>query len=203
MKQIIDIKGYWSLVENHCFKDTDIIEGSIIVNPDGWFEGITKDLNKKTDSFVFGVLTEGKKIVLYKFTNNDISPHFYLSGECLVTGYDGKFEIIGVIQPLSSGVCHIDAIYPEYSNKYEAISNLEEKIKEYKKNIIGSICMILYDNFKMAHYRINGYYDESYDIIDDYNVANNQIDFTMEESMRLVREKKHTEYSYWKKWIQN
>lgn len=190
MKQLINIKGYWSLLDNHTFKETDILEGSIIMNPDGWFEGLTTDLNSKSVSFVFGELSYNKKITLYKFTESKISPQFELVGECVVTGYDGKFEIIGVIQPLSCGVCHIDCKYPEVSEESDLFKQLEQDIEDYKTKHMDTICKTFYDSFISTHYKLEDQYNAKSNILEEYfSINNGNVERTKEAAMQLIREK--------------
>ena len=196
MKHIINIKGYWSLLEDHTFKDTDILDGAILMNQDGWFEGFTTDLKSQNESFVFGILDKSKKLVLYKFTNNKITPEFLLNGECVTTGFDGKFEVIGVIQPLYSGVCHIDAEYPilvdeEYKDR---ITKLQLKLEDYKKNEMNGACKVFYESFMRTHYQMEGIEPyTSQDVIevieDYYDVNNGNPKTTLSEVQRLLREK--------------
>lgn len=193
MKHIINIRGYWSLLEDHTFKDTDILEGTILMNQDGWFEGFTTDLKSQNESFVFGILDRSKQLILYKFTDNKITPEFLLNGECVTTGFDGKFEVIGIIQPLYSGVCHIDAEYPilldeEYKDR---IAKLELKLEDYKKNKMNGACKVFYESFMRNYYQMEGIEPEdNQDVIEEYyDINNGNIKSTLGEVQRLSREK--------------
>ena len=57
MAKLMDIKGYWDMSGSFNFNDNDMWEGKILLNDDGWFEGIVVDPNSSytEDRFIFGV----------------------------------------------------------------------------------------------------------------------------------------------------
>ena len=57
MTKLMDIKGYWNMSGSFEFNDNDMWEGKILLDEDGWFEGIVVDPNSSytEDRCIFGV----------------------------------------------------------------------------------------------------------------------------------------------------
>ena len=83
MAKLMDIKGYWDMSGSFNFNDNDMWEGKILLNDDGWFEGIVVDPNSSytEDRFIFGVYHPEKVIELFKFTPIDVSAPFVFHGK--------------------------------------------------------------------------------------------------------------------------
>ena len=150
MKKLIDIKGYWNTSFDLKLNDKDMWEGQILLEEDGWFEGIVKDPYSKYtgDRFIFGIYHPTKVIELYKYAPEHISNQLKFHGDRDAKGYDGEFSVIGLFGEYSCGNCHIITQYSELSRKniQEEMSSLETKIQYWKNNDMYCDCKEFYDN---------------------------------------------------------
>ena len=151
MAKIIDIKGFWNMDYGFDFNDKNIWEGQILLQDDGWFEGVVVDKpsSYKEDRFVFGVYYPRKVIDLYKFTPINMSAPFIFHGEKQVNGYDGQFNVIGLFSTMPCGNSRIvtkevDLIRPQRIE--EEIQKLETKIQRYKNTIMDETGKEFYEN---------------------------------------------------------
>ncbi len=150
MVKLKDIKGYWNMSYDYDFNDNDMWEGKILLEEDGWFEGIVVDPNSsyKEDRFIFGVYHPTKVIELFKFSPVDVSSPYVFYGNKNANGYDGQFEVIGLLGSMPCGVSHIvtqDAETVRESIDFE-IDELKSRIQSYKDNIMDEVCKSFYDN---------------------------------------------------------
>ena len=132
------------------FNNHDMWEGKILLEDDGWFEGIVVDpySSYTEDRFIFGVYYPEKVIELYKFSPFEVSSPFVFHGKRGVKGYDGEFETIGLFGPTYCGVSHIITQYVESvrGNTYAETNELEKRIQRYKQSIMDEIGKEFYDN---------------------------------------------------------
>ena len=91
MTKLNDIKGYWDATYSYDFNDINMWEGQILLEEDGWFEGIVVDPKSSytKDRFIFGVYHPDKVIELFKFTPVSVSNPFVFHGKRDAKGYDG------------------------------------------------------------------------------------------------------------------
>ncbi len=164
MKKLMDIKGYWNLEGNYSFNDNNMWEGKILLDEDGWFEGIANDPNSsyKKDRLIFGVYHPGKVIELVKVTPKVVSDPFVFRGKRDVKGYDGKLSVIGLCGEIDWGVCHIITQYAENEK------DNERDIEEETRNLLRRI-----EAFK-----------ETSDYADLYNYSFNMRDTLSEVALR-------------------
>ena len=150
MAKLIDIKGYWDMSDSFVFNDNDMWEGKILLNDDGWFEGIVVDSNSSytEDRFIFGVYHPEKVIELFKFTPIDVSAPFVFHGNRDAKGYDGEFETIGLFGAMPCGVSHIITQYAETvrENTEVETDELEKRIQRYKQSIMDETGKEFYNN---------------------------------------------------------
>lgn len=150
MKKLIDIKGYWNKTFDSSINDKDMWEGQVLLEEDGWFEGIVNDPYSQYtgDRFIFGVYHPEKVIELYKYAPEDISNPLKFHGDRDAKGYDGEFSVIGLFDEYSCGNCHIITQYSKLSRKniQEEVSSLEAKIKYFKDYIMYCDSKLFYDN---------------------------------------------------------
>lgn len=150
MSKLHDIKGYFDSSYEYQFNDKDMWEGKILVEDDGWFEGVVKDVSSSytEDRFVFGVYHPGKVIQLFKWTPTSYSSPFVFNGSIAEEGYDGEFEVIELMGTIPYGVSRI--ITEEASLVRDVTdSEIEEvrgRIDRYKSSIMDDIGREFYDN---------------------------------------------------------
>lgn len=150
MTKLVDIKGYWDMANMYNFNDIDMWEGQFLLYDDGWFEGIVVDPNSfyAKDRFVFGMYYQEKSIELFKITPFNIRAPFVFRGIRNANGYDGSFDVIGLLGPKHCGNSHIITKTAELvrENITEEVEVLETKIEKYKSNIMNQASKKLYDN---------------------------------------------------------
>lgn len=203
MGKLNDIKGYWDMSYNYDFNDNDMWEGKILLEEDGWFEGIVVDPNSsyKEDRFIFGVYHPTKVIELFKFTPINISSPFVFHGKRDAKGYEGQFETIGLFGPTPCGVSHIITQDAELTrgNIDLEVQELQAKIQRYKDSIMDEIGKSFYDNsiamrnsmcqIILRNYEGRGFTaEESEKIMEECQPVNDRVaQATVEEAKRLVK----------------
>lgn len=180
MKKLMDIKGYWNFAGDYSFNDNEMWEGKILLDEDGWFEGIANDPNSgyTKDRLIFGVYHPGKIIELVKVSPKVVSDPFVFRGKRDVKGYDGKLSVIGLCGEMDCGVCHIITQYAEDEKNNDR--NIEEEIKDLLKRIEAFKATSDYDDL----------YNYSYNMKDALSeVALRQYEkrpFSPEEAQKII-----------------
>jgi len=150
MTKLNNIKGYWDATYSHCFNEVNMWEGKILLEEDGWFEGIVADTNSSYtgDRFIFGVYYPTKVIELFKFAPENISDPFVFHGKMNANGYEGEFELIGLFGPSPYGISRITTqdIEHDKENVDKEIEELKSRIQNYKDNIMGEAGQSFYAN---------------------------------------------------------
>jgi len=150
MSKLMDIKGYWNESNNYEFNDKNVWEGKILLEEDGWFEGLVVNPNSSylEDRFIFGIYYPEKVIELFKFVPTKISAPFIYHGKRDAKGYDGKLETIGLFETTQYGVSHIITQYAENNRKNieKEKQELETSIEKYKQNTLDRIGRDFYNN---------------------------------------------------------
>lgn len=203
MSKLNDIKGYWDMSYGYDFNDNDMWEGKILLEEDGWFEGIVVDPNSsyKEDRFIFGVYHPTKVIELFKFTPIDVSAPFVFHGNRDAKGYDGQFETIGLFGSMPCGVSHIITQDAEVmrGNVETEVEELKSKIQKYKNNTMDEVGKSFYDNsiamrnsmcqIILRNYEGRGFTkEESQEIMEECQPVNNRVmQATEEEAKKLVK----------------
>lgn len=153
MAKLNDIKGYWDTSYGCDFNYNDMWEGKILLEEDGWFEGIVVDPNifYKKDRFIFGVYHPNKVIELFIFipVHVDDSAPFVFHGTRDATGYDGTFEYINLLGSNPYGTSRIITRDAELTrgNVDSEIDELKSRIQSYKNNNMDSCVKNFYDNY--------------------------------------------------------
>ncbi len=218
MSKLVDIKGYWNefyikdYMNKSCendFNDNDMWEGKLLLEDDGWFEGIVVDPFSSyiENRFVFGIYFPDKVFKLYKFTPMSISNPFVFHAKKDCEGYNGMFEIIGSLGSLPYGRCRILTSHIDVKNNpveqmaiEEDKRKLQEKIQAYKDNIMddvgrefyenaiaqrSSLCKIILANYEGREFTT----EEMQQIMEECQPVNERImKATEEEAKRLVKE---------------
>lgn len=150
MAELMDIMGYCNSNFSLDFDEHDKWEGQLLLEDDGWFEGIVVDNNRayKGDRFIFGVYYPKKIIELFKLSPNSVSPPFIFRGRRDAKTYVGKFEVLGLFGSMPSGACSISTQYVESvrKNTDSEMAILKAKIQKYKNELLDSSCKELYYN---------------------------------------------------------
>lgn len=207
MSKLYDIKGYWNMAYNYQFNDNDMWEGKILLEEDGWFEGIVVDPNSSytEDRFIFGVYNPEKVIELFKFTPIDVNSPFVFHGSRDAKGYCGEFETIGLFGTMPCGVSHIITQDAELNggNIDLETQELQNKIQRYKSNIMdepgkefynyligmrNSMCQIILRNHEGRGFSA----EKSSKVMEECQPVNDRVmQATEEEDKRLVKKPKH------------
>lgn len=151
MSKLYDIKGYFDSSYEYQFNDRDMWEGKILVEDDGWFEGVVKDPNSLSypdDRFVFGVYHPGKVIRLFKWTPTSINSPFVFYGKKEEEGYQGQFEVIELFGSMPFGVSRIITEKAEKVREVEAseVTGVQARIDRYKDLLMDDIGREFYRN---------------------------------------------------------
>lgn len=135
------IKGYWNMnTSGNCdFNDNNMWEGQILLEDDGWFEGIVTDPGSpyKGDRMVFGIYHPDKIIELIKLSPANVSDPFVFRGMCDAKGYDGEFAVIEALGEYRQGTSRIitqdvDYVDVDEKNILEERNHLLEKLGFFK-----------------------------------------------------------------------
>lgn len=203
MAKLNDIKGYWTRGDYN-FNDKDMWEGKILLYEDGWFEGIVVDPHSSytEDRFIFGVYHPDKVIELFKLTPLTVSSPFVFHGSRDAKGYDGIFEVIGLLGATPYGVAHIITQDAEMvrGNVDDEINTLEARIQRYKDSIMDETCTEFYNNYVairkhfpeiiLRNYEGRGFTtEETQNMMEDLVPVNERtIQRTEEEVKKLVKQ---------------
>lgn len=203
MAKLNDIKGYWTRGDYN-FNDKDMWEGKILLHEDGWFEGIVVDPHSSyaEDRFIFGVYHPDKVIELFKLTPLTVSSPFVFHGSRDAKGYDGVFEIIGLLGATPYGVSHIITQDAEMvrGNVDDEINTLEARIQRYKDSIMDETCTEFYNGYVairkhfpeiiLRNYEGRGFTtEETQNMMEDLAPVNERtIQRTEEEVKKLVKQ---------------
>jgi len=141
MKQLNYITGYWNMGDDHNFNDNNKWEGQLILEDDGWFEGIVNDPNSPytDDRFIFGAYFPNvPAIELLKVTPAEISAPFAF--KCKRN--DGRFYVIDELGEQPLGVCGM-AIEKSAN---QDLTELQARINSWKDSISDDENSLLYEN---------------------------------------------------------
>ena len=205
MAKLIDIKGYWCMPFIREFNENDMWEGKILLEADGWFEGIVVDPNSSytEDRFIFGVYHPNKVIELFKFTPVKVSSPFVFHGQkdFNFRGYEGQFEAIGIFGTMPCGGSRIitQDIELNRDDVDLEIQQLQSKIKRYKDTIMDDVGKSFYGNsiamrnsmcqVILRNYEGRGFTaEETEQIAEECQPVNDRVaQATEEEAKRLVK----------------
>ena len=134
MNKVFEIKCDWLIDEETNKKGS--WQGRIILNEDGWFEGIVNDIESKytDDRFIFGVFIQDKIIELHLLARKEISEPFVYYGTKNNNSYSGNFESSGLFGPYPTGISNINT----YETDLSYSSYVETKINNFKDSIMDT-----------------------------------------------------------------
>lgn len=211
MAKLMDIKGYWSMSYGPFFNESDMWEGKILLEEDGWFEGIVNDPDSSFvgDRLVFGIYYPTKVIELLKVSPASVSNPFIFRGKRDAKGYEGEFSVIKLFREHPYGACHIitqDVEYLKESN-YSEVSErnvesekeiLRKKISDFKEKdefeelynntlvMRKQIAEIILRNYNGKKFTA----EETEQIMSDFQLMNEKVvAATIEEAKTLVKKR--------------
>lgn len=169
MTKLMDIKGYWNTSDDWNFDEKDMYEGQILLDEDGWFEGIVNNpySDYKLDRFVFGAFFEGKIIFLNKLTPLEESTPLIFNGEFNGEYYCGEFDYLALTGNYRCG------------NMQMATREVEHNLENQNQELVAKI-----ENFKKD---MNKFFTEMYQ-----NMLAAKKEFT-EEVLEMYDERKSKE----------
>lgn len=133
MTELYAIQGRWNPEGYMKFNEKDKWTGYILLEDDGWFEGIV--INKETpyqDDFVFGFFKPEKGIELIKVSSSNSAQPLTFHGKKTDDGYDGSFETQGQSKRTFLGSSRITAA-EEFDNDFVCTAKyIEKKIDMFK-----------------------------------------------------------------------
>lgn len=138
MGKLNDIKSYWNMSGGYDFNDNDMWEGKIILEEDGWFEGIVQDPNSsyKGDRMVFGIYHPEKAIELLKIAPISVSAPFVFRGQRDAKGYEGNFSTIGIFGEMPVGVSFITTQDVEHLVEVGDLTAKNRNIEAEKEDLL-------------------------------------------------------------------
>ena len=155
MNKLVEIKGFWNMSGDYDFNEKDMWEGKLLLEEDGWFEGIVTDPRSPYtgDRMIFGILHPDKIIELIKVSPTNVSDPFVFRGQKYVNGYDGEFSAIGLFDEQYCGVFHIITKEVELKDENDK-EELLSRIAKFKDNGFYSM---LYENTLRIRDRLSKY----------------------------------------------
>lgn len=204
MSKLYNIKGYWNMGKKPFFIDDQSWTGQILLDEDGWFEGVVQDTNSlRVDRFVFGVYGPEKGIELHKLVPLTLSDPFIFHGIKEEEGYEGEFEAIHLFGSKPVGVSRIQTDEVLSDNLEQDIQVLKNRIQSFKDDVLehsakdlyinslamrNAMCKIILGNFDGKLYTRN----EMEELMAECKPINDKVvDQTVEEAKRLVLEHKN------------
>ena len=141
MSKLVDIKGYWNMSGGYDFNDNDMWKGKLLLEDDGWFEGIVNDPTSPYtgDRMVFGIYHPTKAIELLKISPANVSDPFVFRGQRDAKGYEGDFSVLGFFGEQRCGVSHLITQHVDYlkEKNYPEVADrdIEAEKEELAKRI--------------------------------------------------------------------
>lgn len=144
------IKGYWNSEYLFDFNDDNMYEGKILVDDDGWFEGIVTFSNG-TDKFVFGTYCPGESIKLFYISSDYVNHPVMFYGTNDVSGYDGKLEMLDGNEFVHCGVSHVLVSSLENIDRVDTEkSRLLFRVQNFKNGVMNMSDGLVYAGVKQG-----------------------------------------------------
>lgn len=134
MRELYDIKCMWNGCGEYLFNDTNALEGKLLKDSDGWFEGIigSKNSASKEDVLIFGFLYPDKVIKMYKISPNGACEPMIFNGIDEGNGYEGPSSIISFASQEPIGVSRIITSRQEIKDEEEIKRRIDECLRKTK-----------------------------------------------------------------------
>lgn len=200
MSKLVDIKGYWNLTLNPTI-ESDMWCGKILLEDDGWFEGIVNEPNSSYigDRMVFGIYHPEKIIELLKISPEDVSNPLIFRGKKSSNGYEGEFSVITLVGEELFGSCLLVTQAAEPLKESNLELEKEELMKKISKFKEKNAFKDLYENYLavrslMTKILLNNFSGESFnseeleEIMKEFQPINKKVEeLTMEESRQFIK----------------
>ena len=136
MPILYNVRGYWRENRGTNFKSKDYWDGKMLLQDDGWFEGIAHDPESSYtgDRFIFGVCHEAGIMEIYKFCPLAIASPFVYSISRRDDALRGDVFWLRDqhLYPFGDALISRSQVDPERVDVNSEIKELEESIEEYK-----------------------------------------------------------------------
>lgn len=133
-KQLLEIKGYYSMNNRNEFTDLNSWTGHIILKDDFSFEGIVVEAGSNDDRLIAGTLVGYQGISLLKLNLLGYDPcafYGFSDGEQII----GMFEAITPFRTVPCGKCKILLATSQKDKNFEI--QLEERLESFKAQMGG------------------------------------------------------------------
>lgn len=137
MEKYYEITGYWNLVGEHNFNEKNKWQGQVILNENGWFEGVAHDFDssKTTCRLIFGLFKPGQGIYLYKMAPRTLCEPQIINGTYNEDYLEGELYAISFRGTQSIGVSRIKT---NEIAKEQLPEDFNEQIEEAKTKTEGA-----------------------------------------------------------------
>ena len=141
MAKLIDIKGYCNTSNKYEFNDDNMWKGQLLLEEDGWFEGIVNDAVSQCaeDKMIFGIYHPGKIIELFKVSSVNKSNPFIFRETMDAKSNDGEFSTIGIFGEELCGVSHIIMQDVDNLNQNDYLKTSQRNIEFEKEELLKKI----------------------------------------------------------------
>ena len=152
MPILYNVRGYWRENRGTNFKSKDYWDGKMLLQDDGWFEGIAHDPESSYtgDRFIFGVCHETDIMEIYKFCPLAIASPFVYSISRRDDALRGDVFWLRDqhLYPFGDALISRSQVDPERVDVNSEIKELEESIEEYKDEKLDEPLQVCYDRIK-------------------------------------------------------
>ena len=130
MNKLIEIKGFWKTRRKEDYNDKNMWEGKLLLEEDGWFEGIVIDPESqyKGNRFIFGIYHENKIIELLKISPENVSNPFVFRCQKNRKEYEGIFSVIDTYDEYPCGESKIITNEIDYLKEKQNIETEKERL---------------------------------------------------------------------------
>lgn len=136
--------------KNYNINGESLWNGFILLESDGWFEGIVTDVANisKKNRFIFGVFHFDKIMELYSITSFDIASPLIFHLINSFNGYEGQIEEVDLFENMQYGIScvNIGDYLVNNENKENEIKKLQLNIQNYKDSIMDDDEKFFYSN---------------------------------------------------------
>ncbi|MBR4830939.1 MAG: hypothetical protein IKZ96_04210 [Bacilli bacterium] len=135
MTELYAIKGKWKNIDDNDYSEDDVWTGKLLVEEDGWFEGIVRDeMEEDVDIFIFGIFKPDSRIEVHHISSYGYRRPLVYNGLLLKDIYIGKYSEDEDHEMYGDVIIETKDIDGPYF-LCEA-KELEKRIEEFKKYLL-------------------------------------------------------------------